>query len=91
MVEKKYNVSECLILYCFDLQAILDNHFEDSLHISPSAHTVISDTVPVLIPGSPVKQSPSRQSSHENMEIVDTVLDDEGPVTEGIVPLVLFI
>lgn len=88
----KYNVSECLNSVLHFLQAILDHHFEENLHISPSLRTVISDTAPVLIPGSPVKRSsPSQQSSHENMEVVDKVLDDEGPDSEGIVLLVSFL
>jgi hypothetical protein len=77
-------------VYCFNLQAILDHHFEENLDMSPSSRTVTSDTVPVLIPGSPLKRSPSRQSSHESVEAVDPILDDEGPETEGNVPPLVF-
>jgi hypothetical protein len=38
--------------------------------------------VPVLIPASPAKRSPSRQSSHESTEVVNPIFDDE-PDAEG--------
>jgi hypothetical protein len=84
-VHNKYvNEVQCDLCH-FDLQAILDHHFEENVHMPPSSSAVISDTVPVQIPGSPLKRSPPRQSSHESMEVVDQMLDDEGPETEGTV------
>jgi hypothetical protein len=69
--------------FFYYLQAILDHHFEENLIMSPSSRTVISDTVPVLIPGSPAKRSPSRQSTHESTEAVNPIFDDEKSDTEG--------
>ncbi|PSN43169.1 hypothetical protein C0J52_09893 [Blattella germanica] len=57
---------------------MLEHHFDDSADISGSVRTMISDTVPMMIPGSPVKRSPSRQSSRESVEGVDPCLDDDG-------------
>lgn len=74
---------QCVSLLYFFYQAILDHHFEENFDMSPSSRTVISDMVPVLIPASPAKQSPSRQSSHENTEVVNPIFDDEEPDTEG--------
>lgn len=65
------------IMYYFDMQAILDRHFDGNFDTSPSTHTVISDTVPLPIPRSPIKRSPSRQSSHESIDAVDTTYDDQ--------------
>jgi hypothetical protein len=67
----------------FDVQAILDRHFEGNFNMSPASHTVIPDTVPALISRSPIKQSPSRQSSHESVDAVDTTHDDQEAEIDG--------
>jgi hypothetical protein len=64
------------IMYCFDMQAILDRHFEGNFDMSPGSHTV-------LIPKSPIKLSPSRQSSHESIDAVDTTHDDQETEIDG--------
>lgn len=71
------------IIPCFDMQAILDRHFEGNFDMSPSTHTVISDTVPLPIPRSPIKRSPSRQSSRESIDAVDATHDDQDAEIDG--------
>ena len=62
---------------------MLDHHFDDSVNPSTGLSTVATDTAPVMIPGSPIKRSPSRQSSHESMEGADSCLEDDGMESEG--------
>ena len=71
------------IMYCFNMQAFLDDHFEGNFNMSPGSHTVISDTVPLHIPRSPIKRSPSRQSSRESIDAVDTTHDDQEAEVDG--------
>jgi hypothetical protein len=70
-------------MYGFDMQAILERHFEGNFDMSPGSHIVTSDTAPVLIPRSPIKQSPSRQSSHESIDAVDATHDEREAEIDG--------
>lgn len=65
-----------------EYDAMLEHHFDESVDVSTGLHTNITDTVPVMIPGSPIKRSPSRQSSRDSMEGTDSCLEDDGLESE---------
>ncbi|KAJ9583770.1 hypothetical protein L9F63_021894, partial [Diploptera punctata] len=60
-----------------EYDAMLDHHFDENVDVSSNLRTNVTDTAPVMIPGSPIKRSPSRQSSRDSMEGTDAYLEDD--------------